>query len=122
MRHYLDKELLARLTRSKRGRKTLREIAVEIGIEIGSVSPSTLSRVENGKMPDMETFLFLCEWLQVPPSTFLINAHEEGQVTNLEPIEALLIQLHTDKNLDSTTANVLAALIRAAYRELSQPK
>lgn len=59
---YLDIERLASLVRSKRGSRGLRETAKEIG----NVSPSTLSRVENGKTPDMDTFLAICDWLEVP--------------------------------------------------------
>lgn len=117
MGHYLDTELLATLTRGRRGSRGLREIAKEIG----DVSPSTLSRVENGKMPDMETFLLLCDWLEVPPAA-LIKRKEEDQVTvsDLDTSEALAIQLRADKNLDPATANALAALVKAAYRDLTK--
>lgn len=115
MRHYLDTELLAKLTRSKRGSRGLREVANEIG----DVSPSTLSRVENGKMPDMETFLLLCDWLEVPPAVIIKNKEDrQASVSDLDPPEALAIQLRADKNLDPATANALAALVKAAYRDL----
>ncbi|WP_366146292.1 helix-turn-helix domain-containing protein, partial [Crocosphaera sp.] len=44
MGNYLDIERLTNLVRSKRGSRGLRETAAEIG----NVSPSTISRVENG--------------------------------------------------------------------------
>lgn len=117
MGHYLDTELLAALTRSQRGSRGLREVAKEIG----DVSPSTLSRIENGKMPDMETFLLLCDWLEVPPAA-LIKRREEDQVpvSDLDTPEVLAIQLRADKNLDPATANALAALVKAAYRDLAK--
>jgi transcriptional regulator with XRE-family HTH domain len=117
MGHYLDTEFLATLTRSKRGGRGLREIAKEIG----DVSPSTLSRIENGKTPDMETFLLLCDWLEVPPAA-LIKRKEEDHVpaSDLDTPEALAIQLRADKNLDPATANALAALVKAAYRDLAK--
>lgn len=115
MKHYLDTKALAKLTRAQRGSRGLREVAREIG----NISPSTLSRVENGKMPDIETFLLLCDWLKVPPSV-LIKNEEDSQPsrTELETSEALAIQLRADKNLDPATANALAALVKAAYRDL----
>lgn len=112
MGSYLDIERLASLVRKQRGSRGLRETAAEIG----NVSPSTLSRVESGKMPDMETFLALCNWLQVPPAE-LFRTTDADQ---LNTPEAIAIQLRADKNLDPAIANALASLVKAAYRDLSQ--
>ena len=54
------------LVRERRGIQGVRQAAEEIG-----VSPSTLSRVENGKQPDLLTFEKLCRWLGVSPTEFL---------------------------------------------------
>ena len=112
MGSYLDIERLASLVRKKRGSRGLRETAAEIG----NVSPSTLSRVESGKMPDMETLLFLCNWLEVPPAKLFRTTQED----QLDTPEAIAIQLRADKNLDPAIANALASLVKAAYRDLSQ--
>ncbi|MDJ1175360.1 helix-turn-helix domain-containing protein [Roseofilum capinflatum] len=112
----LNMSRLATLVRTKRGNKGLRETARQIG----KVSPSTLSRVENGKMPDMETFLLLCDWLQVPPAELIENSEEPQVSTDMDASEAIAIQLRADKNLDPATANALAALVKAAYRDLAQ--
>lgn len=113
MTYYLDTRKLAHLVRSKRDTKGLREIGQLIG-----VSPSTLSRVENCKMPDMETFLALCNWLQVPPSELFTPQHELD-APGLGTPEIIAITLHADKNLQPTVAKVLAALVKAAYKEFS---
>ena len=116
MKHNLNAEKLANLVRSKRGNKGLRETAKEIG----NVSPSTISRVENGKTPDMDTFLALCEWLDVSPAEFIQNTEEEQ---DLKTPEEIAIRLRSDKNLDPAIANALAILIKAAYRDLtSEPE
>lgn len=70
MSSMLDTQQLAVLLKSKRGERGLREIAQEIG----NVSPATLSRIENGKMLDVETFLHLCDWLQVSPQQLIKKA------------------------------------------------
>ncbi len=114
MGSYLDIERLASLVRSKRGSRGLRETAKEIG----NVSPSTISRVENGKTPDMDTFLAICDWLEVPLGELIKNTDEE----DLETPEAISIQLRADKNLDPAIANALASLVKAAYKDLSQNK
>lgn len=115
MKNNLNADKLATLVRSKRGKRGLRETAKEIG----KVSPSTISRVENGKTPDMETFLALCDWLEVPPAE-LINSTEEKKDSNTP--EAIAIQLRADKNLDPAIADALASLVKAAYKDLSQNK
>ena len=115
MKNHLNADKLANLVRSKRGKRGLRETAKEIS----KVSPSTISRVENGKTPDMETFLALCNWLEVPPAE-LINSTEEKKDSNTP--EAIEIQLRADKNLDPAIADALASLVKAAYKDLSQNK
>lgn len=112
----MDIEKLAHLVRSKRGRRGLRETAQAIG----NVSPSTISRVENGKTPDMETFLALCDWLEVPPAELIKNTDlEKENETASNPSEALANWFRSDKNLDPAIAQVLASFIKVAYHDLS---
>jgi DNA-binding Xre family transcriptional regulator len=44
----------------------LRDAADEIG-----VSASTLSRMENSKMADLDSLLIVCNWLKLPLSDFI---------------------------------------------------
>lgn len=108
----LNTDRLANLVREKRGKKSLRDVVPEIG----DISTATLSRVENGKMPDMETFLILCNWLNVPPSGFFGSADDEIQP--IDTPEAIAIALR--KTLDPAAANVLSVLVKAAYQEFSR--
>src|SRR5258708_38237775 len=57
---------LGALVRKKRSDRKLRETANDIGI-----GPATLMRVENGRIPDIETFGKLCNWLGMDPGSFL---------------------------------------------------
>lgn len=57
---------LAQRIQEHRAGKGIREAAKEVG-----VSPATLSRVENGKVPDLETFSRICQWLKEDPSKYL---------------------------------------------------
>jgi transcriptional regulator with XRE-family HTH domain len=52
--------------RHERGSRGIREVAAEIGI-----SAATLSRVERGNVPDLETFAKICRWLGVDPGDVL---------------------------------------------------
>ena len=61
-------ENLGRLILKKRGGRGIRAVAKEIG-----VSPSTLSRVENGHLPDLENYRKICAgWASNPPASSLI--------------------------------------------------
>lgn len=57
---------LAQRIQERRAGKGIREAATEVG-----VSPATLSRVENGKIPDLETFSKVCKWLGEDPAVYL---------------------------------------------------
>ncbi len=57
---------LGKLVRDRRGGKRLREAAETIGI-----SAPTLMRIENGRVPDVETFGKVCHWLEMQPGEFL---------------------------------------------------
>lgn len=48
-------------------RLTLREL----GDSLGGISASTLSRIENGDKPDIESFISLFAWLQLPIERFI---------------------------------------------------
>jgi len=113
VKYSLDLDRLSALVRNKLSSKGLRDAA----LEIGNVSPSTLSRVERGQAPDMETFMALCNWLDVSPSVFF-----KGPETSkpLSVPEAIALQLQSDKNLDPATANVLVVLVKAGYRDLKK--
>jgi transcriptional regulator with XRE-family HTH domain len=50
----------------RRAGKGIREAAREVGI-----SHATLSRVENGKIPDLDTFGKICIWLGEDPAVYL---------------------------------------------------
>lgn len=49
-----------------RGPNGVRAAAAEIG-----VSSATLSRIENGHVPDLDTFAKICAWLGEDPALFL---------------------------------------------------
>src|ERR1700692_4153550 len=72
MNSILDTQQLAVLLKEKRGERSLREVAQEMC----NVSPATLSRIENGKMLDVETFLQVCDWLGVTPQQFIKEARQ----------------------------------------------
>ena len=109
MQSTLNTELLARMLKDKRDKKGLRIVAEEIG----NVSAATLSRIEQGKLPDVDTFINICTWLNVPSDTFIVNSNIE-QLTRKDQVVA---HLRADKELSRETVNMLIKMIDLAYNE-----
>lgn len=126
MSEYLELDKLVALIKAKRGNRGLRETAKEIG----GVSASTLSRLEQGKMPDLDTFMRLCTWLNVSPEDLLKTTRESSAHSGKEvPIspdmstpEIIHAHLRADKELSPETAEALAEMVRAAYNALVDGK
>ena len=111
----LNTEKLAQMIRSKRGSIGLRITAKEIG----NVSASTLSRIEQGNLPDIETYILLCKWLNVPTDYFVVSReHEEEKA----PEEQIVAHLRADKILDPKTAEALIQMITVAYQTVNPSK
>ncbi len=115
MSRFLDTHHLAAVVKTKRANRSLREVAQDLE----DMSPSTLSRIEHEKMVDVQTFLRLCDWLQVAPQAFIKNTDEvrEQELTTTERIEAVL---RTDSTLPPEAAEALIALLKVTYSNLSR--
>ena len=101
-------EFAQRLAAARAGRG-VREVAREIGI-----SPATLSRVENGRVPDLETFQKICSWLKVDPGTFL------GFRPTSTPAAEARVHFRKEGALKPRTAKALAELIQLAHKEMQE--
>lgn len=114
MSSYIDMNLFLAQLRIRRGKTNLRDAAKQIG----DISASSLSRIENGKIPDMEVFLRICDWMGVSPDSFIRSGDGENDTNTPEVIEA---HLRADKYLDDDTAEAIAEMVRRAY-ELNKRK
>jgi transcriptional regulator with XRE-family HTH domain len=102
----LNTNLLSEMIKSKRGKRGLREISQEIG----GISVSTLSRVENGNLPDIETYIRICKWLDVSTDYF---AGEDVDVSKKQQV--VVANLRADKTLPPELAEALIKMINLAY-------
>jgi transcriptional regulator with XRE-family HTH domain len=106
---------LGALVRKKRGVRKLRETAGEIGI-----GPATLMRVENGRIPDLETFGKICNWLEIDPGSFLgFSAQTETKSTDAgsgEPPVLVTAHLRAEQTPEAATVNALARMILLAIK------
>lgn len=103
----LDIVEFGRLLTAKRGGRGVRAAALEAG-----VSSSTYSRVENGHMPDLETFARLCRWLERDPADFLGLEKNKGDT----PAQQAVVHFKKNKTVKPETAQALGELILAAQR------
>ena len=97
--------MLGRMLAQKRGDIGIRLVAEEIG-----VSPATLSRVERGLLPDIETFSKICEWVGVNPADVLGVKVKTGQIPKVT------VHFKKEAALAPKTAQALAQMVLAAHR------
>ena len=102
---------LGTIVREKRGNLGLRAVAARIGI-----SAPTLSRIEAGKMPDLQTFGKLCRWLEVDPSSLLGVSRQPKRIA--QPRFAAS-HLKANREIAPETARALANAIIHAQQMLS---
>jgi transcriptional regulator with XRE-family HTH domain len=109
-------ESLGAMVREKRGRKKLRETAREIGI-----GPATLMRVENGRIPDLETFGKICIWLKKDPGS-LLGFEPDTHSSSAQGVASPSISAHfrADQTPKPETVNALAKMVLYTLR--AQPR
>lgn len=98
----MDIAELGPLLLRRRGNMGVRAAAKEIGI-----SPTTLSRVEKGHVPDVGTLDKICAWL----------GEESAKFTG---IGGLQIAFKNKKSVPPQTAKSLASLIEKAAQQFSE--
>lgn len=104
-------ETLGSTVRDTRGANGIRTAAAEIG-----VSTATLSRIENGHMPDLETFRRVCEWLGADPSSVL------GFHRSPSSAPVSMVHFKKKKTQSMKTLKTLGEMIAAAQHALdSEP-
>jgi len=103
----LTLQILGRRLAEKRKLRGIREVAKEIG-----VSPATLSRIERGYVPDIETFGKVCRWMKVDPGEIL------GVKPKITNTPKAAVHFKKDQTLQVETAQALAQMILAAQRAM----
>jgi len=101
---------LGKLLMERRGDEGIREFAKKLGI-----SPATLSRIENGKLPDLETFSKICDRLDLDPTDLLQVGKRTSTGAAAAPLTAA-VHFKADAQLTPRAAQDLAKLILAAQK------
>jgi len=108
-------ESLGASVREKRGQKKLRETAREIGF-----GTATLTRVESGRIPDLETFGKICRWLAIDPGEFLGYETSPRKTPSApHPTSTVTAHLKADRTPKAATVSAIAQMVLTAMA--SQP-
>lgn len=112
-------ELGKRIKRKRQFSKlSLRAVA-----EQTQVSPSTLSRIENGSgLPDAPTLAKLSLWLGIPISSIIgstASAVSDVAYTSHSTPDFIEAHLRADRNLTPEKAQALAELFRTVYNQVA---
>lgn len=95
-------------TRRQRG-LSWRKLAEE-----ADVSPSTLTRMQQGKSPDVNTFAALTQWLNMAAENFTKAQH--GKAEEPEVLAVVSTLLRGKKKMSPKAIHALQELVEAAFK------
>lgn len=81
--------------------------------EEADVSPSTLTRMQQGKSPDVNTFTALTQWLNMAAENFTNAQGETGEPEVLAVVSTLL---RGKKKMSPKAIDALQELVEAAFK------
>ncbi|HET7059710.1 MAG TPA: helix-turn-helix domain-containing protein [Candidatus Saccharimonadales bacterium] len=87
-----------------------RQVATESG-----VSASTLTRMAQGKRPDVDGLAALAAWSGLETDEFVRTLNERPHAENLGKISTYL---RSDKNLSPEAAEAIDQLVKATYKRM----
>ena len=103
--------LYGALNAERRARNlTWKQVAAESG-----VSASTLTRMAQGRRPDLDSLAALSAWSGLRADDFV---RFEGERPEAEPLAMISTYLRSDRNLTAKDAIALDEVIKAAYEHL----
>lgn len=88
-------------------------VAAEAG-----VSASTLTRIGQGRRPDVDSFAALTAWAGLASGDFIRRATEDQDQAS--PLSEISLLLRRDPNLSPDARTALDELVKATYERLKQ--
>jgi transcriptional regulator with XRE-family HTH domain len=82
------------------------------------VSASTLTRMAQGKRPDVDGLAALCAWSGLDADDFVRSDDEDRPAA--EPLAMISTYLRSDRNLSPESAAALEEIIKITYERLRQ--
>ena len=106
--------------RKERGDLSWREVARQTG-----VSPSTLTRMAQGKRPDVDGLAALVRWLDIPVEQFIRTsprAPKRPTQSKSATMAAITAVLRADRHLSEQDAEYIQQALDAAYKFIQSTK
>jgi transcriptional regulator with XRE-family HTH domain len=94
---------------------TWKEVADEAG-----VSASTLTRMAQGKRPDVDGLAALLRWSGLKAEMFIVTKGGPKK-KEAEPIAQITAVLRADKSLSRASAQAIEEILKAAYKRFREP-
>ena len=82
------------------------------------VAPSTLTRISQGRTPDVNVLAALCNWAGLTANDFFTEGPGAAAVD--EPLAQALALFRADKTLDPDATAMLEKLVTSTYETLRQ--
>ncbi|WP_127559902.1 helix-turn-helix domain-containing protein [Nioella ostreopsis] len=113
---FLIEDFFAALDAQREAKRlTWKKVASQAG-----VSASTLTRIAQGRRPDVDTLASLCRWAGLDANAYFASTVvPSGQPETLTQIST---NLRADKNLSEEGARAIEAMLRAAYEQFRKDK
>jgi transcriptional regulator with XRE-family HTH domain len=93
---------------------TWKKVAAEAG-----VSASTLTRMAQGKRPDVDSLAALAAWAKLEVDAFIRGSRKRDD-ESAEPLAMISTYLRSDRHLSPEGARALDEMIKAAYGRLRE--
>ena len=84
------------------------------------VSASTLTRMGQGKRPDVDSLALLCAWSGLETREFIRNEAVQRK-DEPEPLAQITTFLRSDPRLTPANASLIEQLVRTTYNEVAEP-
>lgn len=102
--------LVAALNAQREARSiSWRKLANEAG-----VNPSSLTRMQQGKLPDVNTFAALTHWLSLPAEQFILTSGDDPAPPH--PMAVASTLLRGKREMTPEAVRALENLVQAAFR------
>lgn len=101
------------------GQRAARKLTWKKVAEQSQVPASTLTRMSQGRRPDVDSLAALCAWSGLKVGDF--TRDQAGKTSKPEPLAQITAHLRADPNLSVEGAKMLETLIKTAYAQFRKP-
>ena len=86
-----------------------------------NLSPSTFSRLAKGRKPDVDTFLKILYWLNLPADSFMIRSDPPPTRSSEDALSGIAAALRRDPSLRREDVEPIEEIVRVAYNRFRRP-